>query len=164
MSHVLKVPFPKFRDHLMQAMKNNMTTMKEWSKHPVKYDELAARLIDEFKIEWNDLKLTKPDQVLKDKAKELFDRYTTEEWLQMPGRKFRNRKIKIAEGLMLMEQTIGPDIQAVVLVRDGIVEDLNIYGRQDLAIRFIGREWREDLLVGLSVNPVNNQEESIHAS
>jgi lipoate-protein ligase A len=164
MGHVLRVPFPGFRNHLMQAMKNNMTTVKEWAKHPVSCGELAVNLIDEFRKEWDDLIFTDPDQSLTDKTKELYDRYITEEWLQMPGRKYRDRKIKIAEGLMLMEKTTGTGCQAVILVREGIIEDMNIYGRQDLAIKYIGHEWKEDLLIELPANSVNKQEEIIHAS
>jgi lipoate-protein ligase A len=151
MSNVLRVPFPKFRHYLLQAMQNNMTTFKDWVDYSVTYDDLASRLIDEFKIQWNDLNLTEPDKILVDKAKELFKRSVTNEWLQMPGRRLYDRKIKIAEGLMLMEKRIGSN-NAVVLVREGIVEDINIFGREDIASDFIGREWNEDLLAKLAAS------------
>ena len=164
MSNVLRVPFPKFRDHLKIAMQNNMTTIKDWMNYPVSYNDLAWRLIKEFKTEWDDLNLSEVDQALADKAKELYERNTSEDWLQMPGRKYRERKVKIAEGLMLMEKNVGSDCHVVALVREGIVEDINILDKQDSAMEFIGREWSEDLLVGITANPVNKQEEIIHAS
>lgn len=164
MSNVLRVPFPNLRDHLKRAMQNNMTTIKDWMNYPVSYNDLAWRLIKEFKTEWDDLHLTEVDQALADKAKELYERYTCEDWLQMPGRKYRDRRVKIAEGLMIMVKSIGLECIAVALVREGIVEDMDIYGRQESVTEFIGREWSEDLLVGFSANPDNSQEESIHAS
>ncbi|MEN6461534.1 MAG: lipoate--protein ligase family protein [Syntrophomonas sp.] len=158
MSNVLRAPYPQFREYLMQAMQNNMTTFKDWVDYSVTYDDLASRLIDEFKMQWTELDYTKPDQVLIDKATEIYKRSVTDDWLQMPGRRYYDRKIKIAEGLMLMEKRIGSNSNAVILVREGIVEDINILGRDDIendiAFRFIGQEWNDDLLAEITSNPV----------
>jgi hypothetical protein len=74
----------------------------------------------------------------------------------MPGRRYYDRKIKIAEGVMLIERKIGLNSSAIVLVRDGKVEDINIFGKNELenrlTIDMIGREWSEDLLSGIAVS------------
>lgn len=156
MSNILKSPYPQFRKYLKQAMRNNMTTFKDWVDYQVIYDELASLLIKEFEKQWGELNHTDPDQILIDKANELYKRYIREEWLQMPGRRYYNRKIKISEGLFLIEQKLGLNKNAMVLVREGIVEDINIYGLEDIAkdaaFGFIGQEWSEELSAVIAEN------------
>jgi lipoate-protein ligase A len=154
MSNVLRVPYPQFREHLRQAMQSNMTTLKDWVNYAVTYDDLASRLIDGFTMQWGELKPQIPDQELIDKSSEIYQRSTSDEWLKMPGRRYYDRKIKIAEGVMLMERKIGLNSSAVILVRDGKVEDIKVFGKKEienkLNIDIIGREWSEDLLTGAS--------------
>lgn len=104
MSNILKVPYPQFREHLYQAMQANMTTLNDWVNYSVSYDDLSSTLIDEFKMQWGELNPRMPDQELIDKSSEIYQRFTAEEWLGMPGRRYPDRKIKIAEGVVLMER------------------------------------------------------------
>jgi lipoate-protein ligase A len=156
MTNILKVPYPQFREHLYQAMQSNMTTLNDWLNYSVSYDDLASRLIDGFTMQWGELNSQIPNQELIDKANEIYQRSTSEEWLKMPGRRYYDRKIKIAEGLMLMERKFGLNSSAVVLVRDGRVEDINVFGKKGinnkLDLNIIGREWDEDLLSGIAVD------------
>ncbi|MCX5780198.1 MAG: hypothetical protein NTV45_05165, partial [Firmicutes bacterium] len=153
MSQVLRVPNPQFRELLKQAMQGNMTTLKDWVKYSVNYPEVASQLINGFARQWGELDTRIPDQELIAKAGELHQRSVSGGWLRMPGRRYYHRKIKIAEGLMLMERRIGSDSSAAVLVRDGKVEEINIFGNQEvenkLHLDIIGQEWNEDLWAGI---------------
>jgi len=150
MSKILRVPYPKFREHLRLAMQSNMTTLKDWINYSVSFEDLSSKLIDGFTMQWGELDPRLPDQELVDKTRDIYKKLTCNEWLEMPGRRYFNRKIKISEGVMLMERKVGLNSSAVVLVRDGKIEDFNIFGKQLMEDRLnnnlIGQEWNEDLL------------------
>jgi len=150
MSHILRAPYQQFREYLRQSMQLNMTTLNDWVNFSVSYAELATRLVDGFKMQWGELQSRVPDQELIDKAREIHVRSSAEEWLKMPGRRYDYRKIKIAEGVMLMERKIGLNSSAVILVRDGRVDEITILGKpntkEQLHYDIIGREWSEELL------------------
>ena len=150
MSNILRVPCLQFREHLRQTMQSNMTTLHDWVNFPVSYAEVAAQLIEGFQMQWGEFESRVPDRELIDKAREIHIRSSTEEWLNMPGRRYYDRKIKIAEGVMLMERKMGPDSSAVILIRDGRVDEINIFGKpaikDQLNYDIIGCEWSEELL------------------
>ncbi len=102
MSRVLLVR-EEFRKVLLQAMKANMTTIKDWLDHPVSYDHLAAQLKNEYARQWGELRPRKPDGVLTDKSHELYHKFSQPEWLYMPGRRYSERRVKIAEGIILTD-------------------------------------------------------------
>ena len=105
-------------------------------------------------MQWGALNPQIPDPELIAESTEIYQRSSSEGWLKMPGRRYYDRKIKIAEGVMLMERKFGLDSSAVILVRDGRVEDINVFGKNELenrlTIDIIGREWSEDLLSGIA--------------
>ncbi|MEQ8200429.1 MAG: lipoate--protein ligase family protein [Syntrophomonadaceae bacterium] len=150
MSRVMRVPHQSFREHFRLAMQANMTTLKDWIEEPVDYDQVAARLVDRYSQQWGDLQPLPADQELIDKAREIFNRVNSEEWLRMPGRRYSQRRIKVAEGVMLLEQRLGPELMAAVLVRGGRVEELKMVGSPPSHSEFfpeiVGQPWREDLL------------------
>ncbi|MDD3364009.1 MAG: lipoate--protein ligase family protein [Syntrophomonas sp.] len=119
MSNILKVPNPQFREHLRQAMQANMTTLNDWVNGSVPYADLTSRLIDEFKKQWRELEPMVPDRQLIDKSNEIYQRFTADEWLGMPGRRHPDRKIKIAEGVFLMERKGQVGTVLDLLVTDG---------------------------------------------
>jgi lipoate-protein ligase A len=149
MSNILRVPYQQFREHLRHTMQSNMTTLQDWVKYSVSYADLAARLIEGFKIQWENLEPKLPDRELINKAQEIYLRSSSEEWLTVPGRRYFDRKIKIAEGVMLMERKMGPD-SVVILVRDGRVEKISIFGKPEIKKQLncdmVGCEWSEELL------------------
>lgn len=150
MSNILKVPNGQFREYLRQAMQSNMATLKDWVNFSVGYTDLAAQLIKGFHRQWGDLEARIPDHELITKAREIYMRMSTQEWLEMPGRKNSERKIKIAEDIFLLERKIGSDRSLVVLLRNGKVEQMQILGKPDSipsrVDSLIGCEWNEELL------------------
>lgn len=163
MSRVLKAPFPEFRRHLKKAMANNMTTFKDWVRAPEAMDELAARLIQAFGQEWSDLRAVRPDQELKDKARELAQQYTSAAWLGLPGRRYVDRKVKIAEGLILLEKSIKAGGKAVVLVRNGTIEAISVPGYDYPVSSLIGKTWEENLPDLIAAGATDEQGEIIYA-
>ncbi|HWQ75359.1 MAG TPA: lipoate--protein ligase family protein [Syntrophomonas sp.] len=163
MSRVLKAPFPEFRRHLKQAMADNMTTFKDWVRVPAAMDELAARLIQAFSREWSDLRAVRPDQELQDKARELAQRYTSAAWLGLPGRRYVDRKVKIAEGLMLLEKSIKAGGKAAVLVRNGTIEAISVPGYDYPVSSLIGKTWEENLPDLIAAGATDEQGEIIYA-
>lgn len=152
MSQVMHVPHVSFRDHFRMAMQANMTTLKDWVGVPVDYRQVADRLVEQFARQWGDLRPVQVDQELTNTARDIFDRVNTEEWLKMPGRRYSERRIKVAEGLMLLEHKLELDKWAVILVRDGRVEKLKFVGspqiHPEVVPDIVGQPWRKDLLAG----------------
>ncbi|WP_434509673.1 lipoate--protein ligase family protein [Desulfitobacterium sp. AusDCA] len=150
MSNILKVPNSQFREYLCQAMQSNMTTLKDWGNSSVGYADLAALLVEGFKRQWDDLEAKTPDHELITKAREIHIKMSTQEWLEMPGKKNSERRIKIAEDLFLLERKMGSDRSLVVLLRNGKVERMQILGKPDSFFSrvdsLIGCEWNEELL------------------
>ncbi len=153
MSRVMRVPHRSFQDHFRQAMQANMTTLKDWVEDPVDYNQVAARLVDRYAEQWGDLQPMPADQELNDKAGEIFNRINTGEWLKMPGRRYSQRRIKVAEGVMLLEQKLSPELTAAVLVREGRVEELKMVGPAQIDPKsftdIVGQPWKEDLLTAI---------------
>ncbi|MGI5920849.1 MAG: lipoate--protein ligase family protein [Syntrophomonadaceae bacterium] len=150
MSHLLRVPYNKFREYLLLAMRNNMTTLKDWTDYRVPYEELAAGLIKGFEIEWGELERKNVDEELQNKASEIYQYTQSSEWLMAPGRKYKERRVKIAEGVNLLEKIITQEMSAIILLRDGIVEELYAFGKHcnnvQLNYGLIGKKWTDDLL------------------
>ena len=65
-----------------------------------------------------------PDAELLETARRIGERLTSREWLDLPGRRPAERKIKIAEGLYLLAQQTAGRGYKTVLVRDGIAEEI----------------------------------------
>lgn len=154
MSNILKVPNRQFREYLRQAMQSNMTTLKDWVNFSVGYADLATQLVEGFKWQWGELEARTPDYELITKAKEIYFKTSASEWMEMPGRKHSERKIKIAEDILLLERKRGPDSSLVILLRNGKVDQMQIFSNSDsfpLQVdSLIGCEWNEELLNGMT--------------
>ncbi len=124
MSRVLRVPDETYRRHLYRIMRANIITLADCLEHPVEYSPLATGLIAGFAEQLGDLSPRDPDEELLETARQVGERLTSREWLNLPGRRPAGRKVKIAEGLYLLaKKTDGPGRNAV-LVRDGIAEEV----------------------------------------
>ncbi len=150
MSNILRAPHQIFRDCLRESMRSNMTTLEDWANFEVGHDELAAALVEGFKTQWGEFDSRTPDRELVAKAQALYIRSNSENWLQMPGRRYKQRKIKIAEGVFLIERKMGPDSSAIILLRADRVEEIRIIGKPELEEQLnrdiLGCEWSEELL------------------
>lgn len=150
MSNILRAPHQIFRNYLRQSMCLNMTTLGDWVNYTVSHDELAAKLIEGFKNQWGDLEPRDPDREMISKAHELYINSCSENWLKMPGRRYSHRRIKIAEGIFLLERKVGTDSNAIILIREGRVEEIRIIGKpemeEQLNRHILGCEWSEELL------------------
>lgn len=123
MSKVLRVPNETFRGFLYQSMRDHMTTLKDWGKNSVDHSHLTKCLIQEFEREFGALTPCRVDSELAETAWQVGNRLTSPDWLQMPGRRPEERRIKIAEGVYLLEKTVGSESR-LVLLKDGVEEDL----------------------------------------
>jgi hypothetical protein len=64
------------------------------------------------------------DDELRETARRVGERLTSREWLDLPGRRPAERKVKVAEGLYLLAQQTQKWGCNTVLVRDGITEEI----------------------------------------
>ncbi len=124
MSRVLRVPNEMFRRYLYLAMQANMTTLGQWCKHPVGYADLALGLITGFTQQFGQLSAGTVDAELRETAAHIGKKLTSPDWLQIPGRRPTIRKVKIAEGVYLVEKQLGPKKSVTVLVKDGIEQEI----------------------------------------
>ncbi|KUK37260.1 MAG: lipoate---protein ligase [Clostridia bacterium] len=156
MSRVLRVPGSTFRRRLQIAMREYMTVLADWLDDLPGYAGLAAALIEEFAREFGRLSPRLPDTELLERASRIGARLASSDWLFLPGRKLPYRKVKIAEGVYLIERPYGGDERLLAVVRDGKIADLEVIGRNELNKglweAYIGCEWREDLLAEFPVN------------
>lgn len=119
MSRVLKVPAPLYQSFFSRAMRDNMLTLAGHVDES-NISDVASGLRAGFEKVFGTLNDRSVDQDVKETARALRDRLTSEEWLNLQGRRSRLRKIKVTEGLFLQE---GDRPNVLTLVRDGIVEE-----------------------------------------
>jgi len=124
MSRVLRVPNETFRRYLHLTMRENMTTLADWSEQAVDYYCLASGLISGFGQEMGNLTPRRVDRELKETAKQVGNKLTSPEWLWIPGRRPAQRRVKIAEGIYLIEKISSPQETCCVLSKDGTEEEI----------------------------------------
>lgn len=122
MSRALRVPDETYRRHLYRTMRANIITLADCLEHPVEHSALATGLIAGFAEQLGDLSPRDPDAELLETARRVGERLTSREWLNLPGRRPAERRVKIAEGLYLLAQQTAGHGRNAVLVRDGIAE------------------------------------------
>jgi lipoate-protein ligase A len=118
MSEVLRVPTAAYRQCLYRAMQLHMTTLSDWVVHLPTYSDLANALAKEFAKDLGGLVPQSPDRELMDNARQARKRLTSNEWLNLSGRRQAERAVKIAEGVFLLERNLRGR-SAGVLIRDG---------------------------------------------
>ncbi|HZK44213.1 MAG TPA: biotin/lipoate A/B protein ligase family protein [Syntrophomonadaceae bacterium] len=122
MANLLRSPNFRYKECLAKSMRNNMTTVSDWSDKLPSYDHIASLLEYEYSKIFASLTPKKVDRQLHETALQFRDKLTSSKWLEKRGRKTVNRMVKITEGLYLHEgQTKTKSF--VALVRDDIVEE-----------------------------------------
>src|SRR5208283_5388654 len=106
MSRVLKVPTPTYRRCFCKAMQDNILVLAD-KMNGADIGVVESELISGFARIFGELDERSLDDGLKDMAASIRDRLTSYEWLSMPGRRSRIRRIKIVEGLYLQEAEPG---------------------------------------------------------
>jgi lipoate-protein ligase A len=125
MSRVLKVPTPAYRRCFRKAMQDNILVLAD-KMNGADIDVVESELISGFERIFGELDKRFLDDELKDMAASIRDRLTSYEWLSMPGRRSRLRRIKIVEGLYLQEAEPGRRTNVLTLIRDGEIEDVHV--------------------------------------
>ena len=125
MSRVLKVPTPTYRRCFCKAMQDNILVLAD-KMNGADIGVVESGLISGFARIFGELDERSLDDGLKDMAASIRDRLTSYEWLSMPGRRSRIRRIKIVEGLYLQEAEPGIRTNVPTLIRDGKIEDVHI--------------------------------------
>jgi len=124
MSRALRVPDETFRRHLYRIMRANIITLADCLEHPPERSALTTGLIAGFEEQLGDLSPRGLDAELRETALRVGERLTSREWLDLPGRRPAERKVKIAEGLYLLAQQTAGQGRNVLLVRDGIAKKI----------------------------------------
>lgn len=125
MSRVLKVPTPAYRRCFRKAMQDNILVLAD-KMNGADIDVVESELISGFERIFGELDKRFLDDELKDMAASIRDRLTSYEWLSMPGRRSKLRRIKIVEGLYLQEAEPGRRTNVLTLIRDGEIEDVHV--------------------------------------
>jgi len=124
MSSLLWVPGPGFKECLRVAMRRYLTTLADWLPVPPSYLQLSTALAAGFAGEFGPLNRRLPDEELEAEAGRLKQRLTDRSWLSLPGHKTKERRIKIAEGVYLVESGCARGESRILLLRDGMTTDL----------------------------------------
>lgn len=104
MSEVLRVPTPAFRRSLYVSLRRYMTTLDDWRSEIPENSRLISHLANEFCRVFGSLTPRTLDRELIDRAALIRDNLTSPEWLNLPGRRYDQRRVKIAEGICLVEE------------------------------------------------------------
>ncbi|MGB9791910.1 MAG: lipoate--protein ligase family protein [Thermacetogeniaceae bacterium] len=155
MSRVLRLPDSFFRQRLLVAMRMHMTVLADWLDVLPSHDELAAALIDGFSKEFGKLTPRQPDAEMLEVASRVGARLSSPEWLSLPGRRSAYRRVKIAEGVYLMERPCGSRM-LLLLLKEGRIAELEVIGNsglsEELRRAYLGHEWSDDLLAEMASN------------
>ncbi len=155
MSRVLRLPDSCFRQRLLVAMRMHMTVLADWLDGLPGYSEIAAALIDGFSREFGSFTPRQPDAEMLEAASRIGARLASPEWLSLPGRRTPYRRVKIAEGVYMLERSCGR-WELLLLLKDGRIADLEVKGNKRLSEKlrraYLGREWDEGLLVEAASN------------
>ncbi len=123
MCRLLRVPGPDFRACLRAAMRRYLTTLADWLSVPPSHLQLSTALAAGFAEEFGPLNRRRPDEELEAEAERLRGRLTGRSWLSLPGHRRRERRIKIAEGVYLVEQGGARGENGALLLEEGGVAD-----------------------------------------
>lgn len=132
MSRVLRVSGTAFREYLRSVMRDHMTTLADWIDELPGHSDLAGALVEGFKEEFGLLSPRLPDTELINLAGQVGERLISQEWLNLPGRRSAERRIKIAEGVYLMERVLERREHLILVTKDGVIDKLNVVGRNEV--------------------------------
>ena len=127
MSNVLNVSVPEYRQYFCKAMQDNMLVLSS-KGDLVDIHTVESMLIEGFENIFGILRERDLDDELIDMAEYLKNRLTSDEWLSMPGRRHKLRRIKVTEGLFLQECKTVEGKNALQLIRNGQVEEIHVIG------------------------------------
>lgn len=148
MCNILQTPSPRYDRILRKTMKSNLTNLSQWGQRSrISRENIMTMLEKEFSYLFP-LNRCFLDEQLETRAQEVFKRLTAPGWLNMAGRKRTYRKIKIAEELYLLEHKITDDVSLSVVVKDGVITEIdsNSSAINNLVKSYIGNRWDEDFL------------------
>lgn len=168
MSKILRVPDQTFRNSFRQAMRENMTTLQDWTSNPVSRTKVTEALVHECTAQFGPLNQGRPDDVLRRTASEVRERLTSEEWLSLPGRRYLERKVKVSEGLFLLNQDVPELGRVMALVRDGVIEQAALLKSgasiPEPLVQYYGCQWQENLWTKVPLLTTRLNRRNEHAS
>ena len=121
MSRILKVPAPVYRRVFCKAMQDNMLVLAD-KMNSADFNPVESGLLSGFTRIFGKLEERFIDDELSIMATSIRDRLTSWEWLNLPGRRSRLRRLKVTEGLFLQECDPEKQINGLILMRDGKIE------------------------------------------
>ena len=135
MARVLKVPDEKFRDHVHQTLKDNLTTLRRelgddqasWLNE----ERLNGLLVEEFGKLLGPFVPAEPTEALQTEMKALAARMTGREWLYRKGRRPADRQVRIREGVSVvsrLHKAVGGLIRFTYEDREGRFGQVSISG------------------------------------
>jgi len=148
MSELFKVHEEKFRDKLYKSLEENISWVERETGRLPTYEEVEEVLVEEFSklFPFEGVSDIPPEAV--SLADELKEELTSEEvLLEDTGRK--HRAIKVREGVLVrngVHKAKGGLLRAEVFVKEGLVEDVRIYGDFTLCPRASLVEFEESLV------------------
>ncbi len=132
MVRVLRVPDAKLRDKVFKSLRQNLTTLQRELGQAPEWQELVWALVPNFEVALGPLTRAALPQAVYERAADLAETYTTEDWLLKPGQRFRDgRRVRIVEGVEVVQRlhkAPGGLIRAVVEVREGKIESVGFSG------------------------------------
>jgi lipoate-protein ligase A len=132
MARVLRVPDEKFRDKVFKSLHENLTTLQRELGQAPPVTAALERLVENFESVLGPLTSADLPEAVYEKAAQLAESHTTEEWLLKPGKRFRDgRRVKIAEGVEVaqrMHKAPGGLIRATVERQQGQIVAVGFSG------------------------------------
>lgn len=153
MSKVLKVPSEEFRDKVYESMKENITTVKKELGHTPPRERIGSILISKFEDVLGPLEKEELNEENFVTMKELDKKFSSHEWLHRNRRrKCDVRKVKIAEGVWIIQNQNKKGIKATIEVKDGNIRDVMLSGirqKDELENALIGVKMEEKEILNI---------------
>ncbi len=137
MAQVLKVPSEKFRDKIIENVREHMTSLKRELGKEFTYEEVQKKYLPVFETELG-VKLEKGEMTEAEKKnlEEIFATTKTDEWLHRRTRgheklmDMSGKRTKVMAGLIIAEADLKSDklIRTTLSIKDDHIDDIVISG------------------------------------
>jgi len=160
MSRVLNLPSPAFRDRVLEAMEENMTTVKKELGHIPDRDEIRELLFSKWSDAFKELKKAELEQRVWDKADELSERFSSDEWLFKSKKRPGLRNIKIIEGINLLHYS-SEGFEVFIELHGELIKNVEIKGSGSTDMvgyfkdRLVGEKFNDTLVLN-TINAIQN--------
>ncbi len=154
MCQILKLPSKEFRKDVCDAMKCNLTTVKNELGFIPRLKNIKSQLVSNFEEVFGKLKKSELNKKIIERMEELDIKFSTEKWLFKSIKQPNYKAIKIKEDLYLIYLKF-QDTELCIETKNEIINDIKIYSlkknklKEQLYENLIGNKFDEQSILDI---------------